>query len=53
MNGVTIHKVPRFLTLNPTISTHSIMIAYLTDDVQSYIEYTLPTFAMKTFPNWS
>ena len=57
MNGVAIHEVPRFLTQNPTTSTHSIVIADPTDDVQSYtiplrlegvvsyFEYTLPTSA--------
>ena len=36
INGVAIHKLPRFLTLNPTTSTHSIVIADPTGDVQSY-----------------
>ena len=33
MNGVEIHKVPRFLTWNPITLTHSIMIAAPTDEV--------------------
>ena len=33
MIGVTSHEVPRFLILNPTTSTHSIVIANPTDDV--------------------
>jgi hypothetical protein len=57
MNGVEIHEVPRFLTLNPTTSTHSIMLADPTDDVHSFtiplrleavvsfFEYTLLTSA--------
>jgi hypothetical protein len=57
MNGVAIHEVPKFLTTNPTTSTHSMLIADPTDDVHpytiplqlegvvSYFEYTLPTSA--------
>jgi len=57
MNGVAIHEVLKFLTTNPTASTHSILIANPTDDVHpytillqlegvvSYFEYSLPTSA--------
>jgi len=57
INGVEINEVPRFLTSNPTTSSHSIVIADPTDDahhytiplqlegVVSYFEYTLPTSA--------
>jgi hypothetical protein len=57
MIGMAIHEVPKFLTTNPTTSTHSILIADPTDDVHpytiplqlegvvSYFEYSLPTSA--------
>ena len=57
MNSVTIHEVPKFLTTNPTPSTHSILIADPTNlghpytislqlkGVVSYFEYSLPTSA--------
>jgi hypothetical protein len=57
MNGVAIHEVPKFLTTNPTTSTHSILIADPTNDVHlytiplqlegvvSYFENSLPTSA--------
>ncbi|KAL7476650.1 hypothetical protein ACHAW6_002497, partial [Cyclotella cf. meneghiniana] len=57
INGVEINEVPRFLTSDPTISSHSIVIANPTDDahhytillqlegVVSYFEYTLQTSA--------
>jgi hypothetical protein len=57
MNGVAIHEVPKFLMMNPTTSTHSILVADPTDaahpytillqleGVVSYFEYALPTSA--------
>ncbi len=57
INGMDINEVPRFLTSNPTTSSHSIVIADPTDDahpytillqlegVVSYFEYTFPTSA--------
>jgi hypothetical protein len=57
INGVEINEVPKFLTNNPTTSSHSITIADPTDavhpytiplqleDVVSYFEYSLPTSA--------
>ena len=36
MNGVANHEVPRFLTLNPATSAHSIVIADPTDEVHPY-----------------
>ena len=57
MNDVVIHEVPKFLTTNPTASTHSILIADPTNDVHpytiplqlegvvSYFEYSVPTSA--------
>ena len=57
INGVEINEVPKFLTQNPTTSTHSIRIANPTDAVHpytiplqlegivSYFEYALPTSA--------
>ena len=57
INGVEINEVPKFLTQNPTTSTHSIRIADPTDAVHpytiplqlegvvSYFEYALPTSA--------
>jgi hypothetical protein len=57
INGVEINEVPRFLTHDPTTSTHSIRIADPTDAVHpytiplqlegvvSYFEYALPTSA--------
>jgi hypothetical protein len=57
MNGVVIREVPKFLTTNPTASTHSILIADPTNDVHpytillqlegvvSYFENSLPTAA--------
>ena len=36
MYGVGIHEVPKFLTTNPTASTHSILIADPTNDVHPY-----------------
>ena len=56
-NGVEINEVPKFLTTNPTTSSHSIMIADPTDAVHSctiplqlegivsYFEYSFPTSA--------
>ncbi len=63
-----INEMPRFLTSNPTTSSHSIVIADPTDDVQSYtiplqlegvvsyFEYTLPTsdeYEDENTPPWS
>jgi hypothetical protein len=57
INGVEINEVPKFLTQNPTTSTHFIRIAVPTDAVHpytiplqlegvvSYFEYALPTSA--------
>jgi hypothetical protein len=57
MNGLVIYEVPKFLTTNPTASTHSILIADPTNDVYpytiplqlegivSYFEFSLPTSA--------
>jgi hypothetical protein len=57
INGVEINEVPKFLTKNPTTSTHSIWIADPTDAVHpytiplqlkgvvSYFKYALPTSA--------
>ena len=57
INGVEINKVARFLTQDPTTSTHSIQIADPTDPVHpyttplqlegvvSYFEFSLPTSA--------
>jgi hypothetical protein len=57
INGVEINEVPRFLTSNPTTSSHSIVIADPTgnadhytiplqlEGVVSYFEYSLPTSA--------
>jgi len=54
---VKINKVPKFLTPNPTTSTHSFLIVNLTDvtnpyttllqleGVVSYFEYALPSSA--------
>jgi hypothetical protein len=68
MNGVAIHEVPKFLTTNPTTSTHSILSADPTDDVHpytiplqlegvaSYFEYSLPNsaeFEDDNIPHWS
>ena len=36
MNGVEIHEVPLFLTLNPTTLSHSIVITDSTDEVHPY-----------------
>ncbi len=36
INGREINEVPRFLTSNPTTSTHSIVIADPTDDAHQY-----------------
>ena len=59
------HEVPRFLTLNPTTSTHSIVIADPTDDVHPYtillqlegimryFQYILPTSAKYENKNFS
>ena len=56
INGVEIYEVPRFLTSDPTASTHSIRIADPTDPVHpytiplqlegvvSYFKYFLPHF---------
>ncbi len=57
INGVQLNEVPKFLTHNPTTSTHSIQIADPTDQVHlniillqlegvvSYFEFSLPTSA--------
>jgi hypothetical protein len=57
INGVEINKVPRFLTQDPTTSTHSIRLVDPTDPVHpyiiplqlegvvSYFEFSLPTSA--------
>ena len=57
INGVEINEVPRFLSQDPTTSTHSIRIANPTDEVHlytiplqlegvvSYFEFPLPTSA--------